>query len=50
MSNAIGAKSGTLPADLMARFADLLRTEYGFSDDDMTRILEAADRAMLSAG
>jgi len=44
----IGGHSGDLlQLDLVAGFSELLQTDYGFSADDVARILEALQRARV---
>jgi hypothetical protein len=39
-----GTPGGNFPADLLRRFADLLRDDYEFNERELVTILEAASR------
>ena len=41
-------ESGNPGGNFQSIFANLLHSEYGFSPDDVVKILQAADRVMLS--
>jgi len=42
-----GTPGGTLPPDLIAKFADLLHDDYGFTSDAIGRIVECLQRAAV---
>ena len=47
MRNATDDESGNPGGNFQSIFADLLHSEYGFSADDVVKILQAAVRAAV---